>query len=127
MARRQVVEVECSRCERKETQEVELIVPEGATASETADQFRAVLYMGGSSVVTVRFEDLCTPCQRTIKGLLEQAGKKIEGVSPDRVTKPKATKKGEPAGQVHNGPAPHVSAHASAGADPKKPPAARSS
>jgi hypothetical protein len=32
----------------------------------------------------VRFPDLCGPCKKTIKALLEQIGKRIEGVSPDR-------------------------------------------
>lgn len=37
--------------------------------------------------LAVRFEDLCTPCLRTVKNHLEQIGKKLEGMSPDRVAK----------------------------------------
>jgi hypothetical protein len=35
-----------------------------------------------------QFKDLCTPCMQTVKNHLEQIGKKIEGLSPDRKTKP---------------------------------------
>jgi hypothetical protein len=34
--------------------------------------------------VQVQFKDLCTPCLKTVKNHLEQIGKKIDGLSPDR-------------------------------------------
>ena len=128
MARTQVVEVECSRCERKETQQLSVdTVPAG---EGSLGQFEAVLRLTGTTGhIKVTFEDLCGPCQRTVHSLLEQIGKKIEGVSPDRKPKepkPEAKKTANGNGeQVHNGPAPRA-AHP-APADSKKPAAARSS
>jgi hypothetical protein len=116
MARRQVVEVQCSRCERTETREFD------AAVKEVTPQFTAKLVVTEGAARTVEFEDLCGPCMRSIRALLDQAGKKIEGVSPDRAAAPKDKKK-EPAEQASK-PAPHAPTHASAD---KKPVVARSS
>lgn len=132
MARTQVVEVDCSRCERKETQPPSTGTVAGA---DSVGQFEAVLRLTGTTGhIKVTFEDLCGPCQRTVHSLLEQIGKRIEGVSPDR--KPKEAKEAKPAApeakkgggngeQAHNGPAPRAAHPATA--DSKKPAAARSS
>ena len=83
MPRRQIVEVQCSRCDRKEQAAPEALVdPNAATA-----------FVGEMDDVRVVFEDLCTPCRRTVHALLEQIGKKIEGLSPDRSGPHAETKK----------------------------------
>jgi hypothetical protein len=92
--RKLVYKTQCSRCEREELQEAspeELETPEPEAAESVA--FYAALANGGEKhgdAIEVRFQDLCTPCRRTIKALLEQVGKKIEGVSPDRKPTEKA-------------------------------------
>lgn len=97
--RKLVYETKCSRCERTEMQEAspeDLTNPEPEAADSVA--FYAALAHGGEKqgdALVVQFEDLCTPCRRTIKALLEQVGKRIEGVSPDRKSseaKPASTK-----------------------------------
>jgi len=70
MARRQVVEVQCDRCSRIEH------APENQLARKIT-----IEVTGQGPVV---FEDLCTPCWKTVNNHLEQACKKIEGVSPER-------------------------------------------
>jgi len=125
MARRSVVEVQCSRCARTEVQELdESVVPPGEPEEHPVSQLRATLYLTGEKLpLMVKWEDLCTPCQRTVRALLEQIGKHIEGVSPDREQKPKpSVAKKKEAGP--NGPAPGT-AHAPVAS--KNPAAARSS
>src|ERR1700722_799807 len=93
MARRQVVEIQCSRCERKEMRESarELnFPPQDGEAPWT--QFRAELKLSDEKLLAVVFEDLCTPCQSTVASLVAQIGKKIEGLSPDRKLGRKAKK-----------------------------------
>lgn len=43
-----------------------------------------------------KFQDLCGPCQRTVHALLEQIGKKIDGLSPDRKVSGARKKKAAP-------------------------------
>jgi hypothetical protein len=96
--RKLVYETQCSRCDRKEMQEAS---PEDLASPEPEDadslSFYASLANAGEKhgdALVVQFQDLCTPCKRTIKALLEQVGKKIEGVSPDRkAVEKKASKK----------------------------------
>jgi hypothetical protein len=76
MARRVVVEVQCSRCDRKElreeTQTLQVaVMPPPALKIWFADK-------------EVVFEDLCTPCQGAVAGHIESIGKKISGLSPER-------------------------------------------
>ncbi len=110
MTRKLVFETQCSRCERTETQEV----PKGAAEDpDEGETFYAILVDG--QTFEVRFNDLCTPCKRTIRALLEQIGKPIKGVSPDRKTErtPKEAKKkveGQAAALVGQPPAPHAPA-----------------
>jgi hypothetical protein len=84
--RKLVYETQCSRCDRKEMQAAS---PEDLTSPEPEGEeslsFYATLAAAhDEKALEVRFQDLCTPCRRTIRALLEQVGKKIEGVSPDR-------------------------------------------
>lgn len=72
--RRQVVEVQCARCARKQ------LVDE----STVTDFFQATL-----NSTVIEFEDLCTPCFKTIEKLLEAISRKIDGLSPDRQMKRK--------------------------------------
>jgi hypothetical protein len=110
MARKQVVEVACSRCQRVET--VHPAHPDKMVPTEKPEPtFRAILQ--GSEPLVVSFEDLCTPCMRTVRALLEQVGKRIEGMSPDRKAapkKPEAKEKG-----AANGSTPHPAHSAAAG------------
>lgn len=72
----------------------DLTSPEPEAADSVA--FYAALANGvekSGDALEVRFQDLCTPCRRTIKALLEQVGKRIEGVSPDRKPVEKKAKK----------------------------------
>jgi hypothetical protein len=99
-------EVSCSRCARVEVQETS---PEAAAATvatttpedspDAGDAFYAVI-ASGKDVTEVRFEELCTPCYKTLHALLGQFGKKIDGLSPDRKErkpKPQVAKKEAPA------------------------------
>lgn len=84
MAQRQVVEIACCRCERKEYREPIPDTVEGGTELAKSPALRALLIGENGETVEVFFEDLCTPCINTVKGHLTQIGKKIEGVSPVR-------------------------------------------
>jgi hypothetical protein len=125
-----MVEIQCSRCDRTEHRPLE-----GEPLRDDTDDegkrpaaFAGMLVVCGDSgpakLQEVKFEDLCGPCTRTIAALLQQIGKRIEGVSPDRKAPP-AKKKGKSEEQPANGTAPHPQpVHADAS---KKPAAARSS
>lgn len=73
MARKQVVEIQCDRCSRTEHREEE--EKQGLASSD---------FVATMGALRVQFNDLCTPCQKTVKNHLEQIGKKIDGLSPDR-------------------------------------------
>jgi hypothetical protein len=75
MARKAVVEVQCDRCTRTEHREVSEADKRGNIAFDAS--------MNGVEM-HVSFDDLCTPCMKTVKNHLEQIGKKIDGLSPDR-------------------------------------------
>jgi hypothetical protein len=65
-----------------------LLTPQHVQDADSRVAFFADLWTDlQAAPVKVRFEDLCAPCQRSVKSLLEQIGKRIEGVSPDRVAK----------------------------------------
>jgi hypothetical protein len=101
--RKLMFQIQCSRCERVETQEAsaeaaraELAAPASSVADADADDgevFYAVL-VGGAAPLEIRFDELCSPCRRTIRAVLEHVGKRIEGLSPDRKaeTKPRKAK-----------------------------------
>src|SRR4051812_43534921 len=92
--RKVVVEVQCSRCDRKETREhdakrdADLAAPQHVRdADPHKNAFEALLWPEAGPSVAVRFEDLCAPCERSVRALVEQIGKKVKGMSPDRVVK----------------------------------------
>lgn len=119
MPRQQMIEIQCSRCDRKEYRPAEN-EPKDVDDAKSYPTFMAHLHLG-SKEVHVAFEDLCDPCGRTVASLLKQVGKHIEGVSPDRKA-PTAKKAPAMQEQPHNGaaPTPHTAAS-------KKPADARSS
>lgn len=89
MPQRQVVEISCCRCDRKEYREPSLSDPITAQDEERRTAaFSASLFVG-DVVANVCFDDLCTPCANTVRGHLAQIAKKIEGVSPMREKKEK--------------------------------------
>jgi hypothetical protein len=107
MARKQVVEVQCDRCTRTEHRH-EKAFPE-KTHKEGEETY--AFFGTGEGLTPVKFKDLCTPCQKTVKNHLEQIGKKIDGLSPDRkgsevledLAREKNAKKGTPIIQNGNG------------------------
>jgi hypothetical protein len=113
--RKLMYETHCSRCDRKEMQEVstdDLDNPETAESEESLS-FYATLAKSGEDqrTIEVRFQDLCSPCCRTVKVLLEQIGKHIDGLSPDRklekapaVKKPAGVAKEKTAAPSHGAP-----------------------
>lgn len=90
MARRQVIEVQCSRCERTETRPIKEDPPVGVRPIAA---FSATLQAEGAPARVVTIEDLCTVCTKTVQHHLDAIAKVIEGVSPNRVG---GKKKGEP-------------------------------
>lgn len=110
-----VAEIECSRCARVETRAVSKEDIEGLQKDE-GDVLYAVL-ADGKEVLEVKFSSLCQPCCRSVRAILQQIGKKIDGLSPDRKPrKPKAEKPKEAKKEAHaqaNGHTPPVD-HASA-------------
>ncbi len=91
--RKVMVQVQCSRCERKEEVEYDPAKDTGATAATPPAVLVAVLHNPSSEPLKVGFDDLCGPCHRSVKALLEQVGKRIKGLSPDRDAKPKSETK----------------------------------
>jgi hypothetical protein len=78
--RRQVVEIECGRCDRIERQDlvgVDLAAP-GSTS------FTAVLLVSGERVMDLHFDELCKPCTKTVRNHLEAVSKEIKKASPNR-------------------------------------------
>ncbi len=101
MARRLVVEVKCSRCDRIEQKSVD----EGAVSGDEPRPNALTVNLLGEDAETglhFSFEDLCAPCRKTVRALLEQVGKRIEGVSPDRSAAP-AKRKGKKEEPAHHG------------------------
>lgn len=76
MARRTVVEVDCSRCDRKELVD-ESKLPQTGTGSPA-------ILIRMEDGTTVQFDDLCGPCKTAVSTHVAAIGKKIEGVSPER-------------------------------------------
>ena len=87
MARKQVVEVQCDRCERVEYQE-----PKGKQSVEATLEI-LLMNSNGESGYNFKFNDLCSPCESTVLKLVEQIAKKVTGKSPSRT---EAKKKASP-------------------------------
>lgn len=102
MARKQVVEIECARCARVEYQDAD-----GAMGVSDVPVFEGRLALpSGTDDIRVRFSDLCSPCLRTVKALIEQIGRKIDGVSPNRPEKKVSEAKKRKEEPTRNGPTP---------------------
>lgn len=87
--RKVMVQVQCSRCERKEEVEYDPQKDMPTMPSTPPSVLVATLRSPEGESLKVGFDDLCGPCYRSVKALLEQVGKRIKGLSPDRETKPK--------------------------------------
>jgi hypothetical protein len=63
------------------------------------------LSRGSEVLAEVKFDDLCSPCQKTVSGYLQHISKKLEGSSPVREPKTKAEveKKAAPVQAPHVG------------------------
>lgn len=83
MTRKQMIEVKCDRCKRIE------YVP--ASSKET-DKAKLELRFRPSGKkprvkevdLELEFDDLCSPCENTVKNLIESIAREIKGKSPDR-------------------------------------------
>lgn len=91
MARRSVVEVQCSRCDRKELRDSQDDVTIIAGPGAVADYKALIVRLGDGTKID--FEDLCAPCMGAVKGHLEAISKKITGLSPERKKKEPVAKK----------------------------------
>lgn len=89
--RQQMVEVKCSRCDRVEYKPV-------TDKPEPQVFFHAALSCGNDTLAEVTFDDLCSPCQKTVTGYLEHISKKLEGYSPSRAKKKAGLEKEPPKG-----------------------------
>lgn len=90
--RRQVVEIECSRCKRVERQTIvkgaDLPGVDWASGPDTT-VLSVMLMNNGKPVLQFTFSELCAPCFKTVLNHLEAIRKHIKGASPDRApTKP---------------------------------------
>src|SRR5580698_7462368 len=93
-------EVQCARCTRKE---MKAAAESDLTRPEEPEIMRFQAHLAGHA--QVKFSDLCAPCIRAVSALLQQIGKKIDGMSPDRKPTDKADKakkqlKEQPAAQA---------------------------
>ena len=88
MARKQVVEVECSRCSRVEKREPSEDVG-GSMSFEARLSNGLPATQKGTEQLVIRLEDLCAPCYKTVRSHLEAIGKRIEKLSPNRKVAPK--------------------------------------
>ena len=82
-----VIEVECSRCHRKEyVPQVFQSIPEGVTTVIQSPPPPAVeIKMNGKTIA--KFDDLCEPCLKAVTGYSEQMTKPMEKKSPNRKKK----------------------------------------
>jgi len=81
LSKKQVVEIQCERCPRKEY-----------VASATPALPPIVITIGET---THKFEDLCGSCRKAVEGHIAEITKKLDGRSPERKakTEPKAKEK----------------------------------
>jgi hypothetical protein len=112
--RQQMVEVRCGRCKRVEYKPVK------ESPVEETNTLHVKLDVPGEPTIEVRFDDLCTPCLKTVKSHLVGIVKQLDGVSPAR-----SRKKSKPAAETPElgkgaavPPPPTVSANATVSAKP---------
>lgn len=80
--RRQVVEIQCDRCQRVET--VPLVVGVDLAAGPDSTALVVALMVDGKSEIQFTMEALCTPCTKTVRNHLQAIRKPIKGASPNR-------------------------------------------
>lgn len=99
MARRSVVEIQCSRCDRKELREsvASMEYSSGGVSLSVPEALPSALMLRLGDGTKIDFEDLCAPCMGAVKSHLEAISKKITGLSPERKKKkePVAKKKSQ--------------------------------
>lgn len=71
MSKKQVVEVQCDRCPRKEYIDPETTKTQGPTT---------IVFAGR----TITFTDLCSSCFKAVSAHVDGIAKHLEGKSPDR-------------------------------------------
>lgn len=81
MAKKQVVEVQCERCPRKEY--IDPTVPAAPPI---------VISIGAT---THKFEDLCSSCRKSVEASIAGIVKKLDGRSPVRMAKKEPSAKAE--------------------------------
>ena len=89
MSRKQMIEVKCDRCKR-----VEYVPIKKEKKEEASLDLEFKPSAGGThGRIKLKFNDLCSPCEKTIKNLIESIAREIKGKSPDR--KSDAKKEGD--------------------------------
>lgn len=84
MAKQQVEEVQCDRCDRKE------YMPIKSKGSDVVVAAAVVVHWEGA---VIEFGDLCGPCKRTVSKCVENIKKKPKGKSPERGAKKRDSSK----------------------------------
>lgn len=82
MSKKQVVEVQCERCPRKE-----YVDPTAKAAPPIVISVGTVVY---------KFEDLCTSCRSSVEASIAGIVKKLDGRSPERKAKKEAPAEAAP-------------------------------
>jgi hypothetical protein len=88
--RRQVVEIECSRCKRVEHRPgvVRPDAPNVDWGGPDTNALTVCMVVDGKPLVEFSFTDLCTPCAKAVGNHLEAIQKSIKGASPNRGASP---------------------------------------
>ena len=81
MARREVIEVQCDRCGKVETQELGAS-PKGGTTAELTVLFHSQ---------EVIYDDLCTRCRSACEGYFKSMTKQVERAVEEKEKAPQAT------------------------------------
>jgi hypothetical protein len=84
-----VVEIECSRCHRREYLSAEEAAAPSAEAAAGVILPALIIRLDGIEVA--KFDDLCAPCKKAVQGYIENLSKPMEKKSPDRKKKDKAS------------------------------------
>jgi hypothetical protein len=82
MSRQKVVEIKCDRCSRIEYKKA-------SSNGELKSVSLAANLKGTQDDVSIAFEDLCSPCTKTVANHLSAIIKDFKGKSPDRKSKAK--------------------------------------
>jgi len=110
MSTQNVIKVRCDRCQRIEEKPAidppQFLNPTAGmntqlpvtvlTPPSPAFEGKLMLRAAGETdehPCFVKFQDLCEPCRRTVSSLLDQIGRRIDGLSPDRKVAKRGAKK----------------------------------